>query len=585
MHIDMKKILIPILSALAVLTACNEDLLEIPQKNVITTETFYQTDEDAEAALVAVYENLITNICTSNWGIYNPVRSAYNLCGDDVYAAGSDFGDNDFMAALNEFRYDTSSEVLTKAYSGFYAVIYYCNLVINNFENGLPDGTKTAVTKRTVAEARTIRAYCYMMLAIGWGTPPHVLKPIGPYDFPDNYDGTQADLFKWWASECETAVADLDERESTSDKAGAVKVTKGFANAVAGKSYLFAGEYGSAKTALAKVISSGKYALVPGERLWENFHAQGDANEEKIFEANFQANGNFDWGTYAGHTTWMEANIWGWRSDRFVVSPNEPLTGIEGWGGLGVPKWFADAFVANDGTDSYRLNNTIISIEDAIYNTRYNLADVDALTVEQKKTSDKVGIKPAGLYGQSFYLALKQQPRVSDMWYPGANLRVNNYVFMRYAEVLLLYAEACLKSQDPTGALDAIKKIQTRAGSKTISTSVDMDVIEREKLFELWLEGSRWADMVRWGKFDRAAKAASAVPQMYDKLTRTPASSDTNVQWMYGSESNSRYYTVDTHKAKDSGYEVGFKSGKHELFPFPFQVTNVNKVITQNPGW
>ena len=124
MHIDMKKILIPILSALAVLTACNQDLLEIPQKNVITTETFYQTEEDAESALVAVYENLITNICTSNWGIYNPVRSAYNLCGDDVYAAGSDFGDNDFMAALNEFRYDTSSEVLTKAYSGFYTVIY-----------------------------------------------------------------------------------------------------------------------------------------------------------------------------------------------------------------------------------------------------------------------------------------------------------------------------------------------------------------------------------------------------------------------------------------------------------------------------
>ena len=333
------------------------------------------------------------------------------------------------------------------------------------------------------------------------------------------------------------------------------------------------------------MISSGKYALVPGDRLWENFHVQGDANEEKIFEANFQANGNFDWGTYAGHTTWMEANIWGWRSDRFVVSPNEPLTGIEGWGGLGVPKWFADALVANDGTDSYRLNNTIISIEDAIYNTKYGLADIDALTVDQKKTSNKVGLKASGLYGQSFYLALKQQPRVSDMWYPSANLRVNNYVFMRYAEVLLLYAEACFKDNDPTGALDAINQIQKRAGSKTISPSVDMTVIENEKLFELWLEGCRWADMVRWGKFDRAEKAASAVPQMYDKLSRTPAASDNNVQWMYGSESNSRYYTIDTHKAKDTGYEVGFKSGKHELFPFPFQVTNVNKVITQNPGW
>ncbi len=581
----MKKILIPILlSAAAVFSACNQDLLEIPQKGVTTTETFYQTDEDAEAALVAVYENLITNICTSNWGIYNPIRSAFNLCGDDLYAAGSNFGDNDFMAALNEFRYDTSSEVLTKAYSGLYYVIYYCNLVITNFENGLPNGGQTPVTKRTVAEARVIRAYCYMMLTIGWGTPPLIEKPIGPYDFPKNYEKTSADLFTWCAEQCEAAVNDLDERESTADKAGVVKVTKGFANAVAGKCYVFAGNFPSAKTALGKVINSQKYALVPGNRYWENFHVEGDANEEKIFEANFQGNDSFDWGTYAGHTTWMEANIWGWRSDHFVISPNEPLTGIDGWGGLGVPKWYADMFVANDGLDSDRLNATIISIEDAVYNTVYGMPEVDNLSVEQKKTSDKVGIKASGLYGQSFYLALKQQPHKSDMWYPGANLRLNNYVFMRYAEVLLLYAEACFKTGDTAGAKDAVNQIQNRAGSKTVSASVDMDVIEKEKLFELWLEGCRWADMVRWGKLDRVKNAAQAVPVMYDKMTRTPDSSDKNVQWINGDKS-SRFYTVDTHAAVDAGYNVGFVPNKHELFPYPFNVTNVNKSITQNPGW
>ena len=586
MHIHMKKILIPVLSVLAVLTACNQDLLEIPQKGVIYTENFYNTDEDAEAALVAAYSSLLGDMSTSNFGIYNPMRFAYNLCGDDLFAAGEFFGDNDFAAALNEFRYDTSSEVLYKAYSNFYYVIYHCNLVLINFENGLKDGGHTAVTKRVVAEARVLRAYCYMMLAIGWGTPPHVLQPIGVYDFPTNYEGTQADLFRWCAKECETALPELTERENKADKLGAVKVTKGFANALAGKCYVFAGDFTEAKSALEAVISSDKYALVPGDRLWENFHVPGDGNEEKVFEVNIQTTGSVGW--YGSYTTWMESNIWGWRSDHFVVSPNNPLTGIDGWGGLGVPEWFAETFVENDGLDSKRLQNSIISIEDAVYNTTYGLADVDNLTLDQKKTSDKLGIKGSGLYGQSFYLAKKQQPmKFLDFFYPGDNSRLNNFILMRYAEVLLLYAEACLKADtpDPAKALEVVNMIQERAGSKTVSTSVDMNVIEREKLLELWLEGSRWPDMVRWQKFDRAKNAAQAVPVMYDKVTRTPASTDKNVQWNHGSESNSRFYTVDTQAAIDAGYEVGFKEGKHELFPFPFNVTRVNKVLVQNPGW
>ena len=60
---------------------------------------------------------------------------------------------------------------------------------------------------------------------------------------------------------------------------------------------------------------------------------------------------------------------------------------------------------------------------------------------------------------------------------------------------------------------------------------------------------------------------------------------DENIRWQYGSEENSRFYIVDTHTAKDFGAEVGFKDGKHELFPFPYTVTSINPNITQNPGW
>ncbi len=584
----MKKILIPIiLSALAVFTACNQDLLDIPQKGVVTTDTFYQNDEEAEAAMVAAYQGFIYNICSEEGAsIYAPYRAVFNLCGDDMYAAGEYFGDNDFMGAMNEFRYDNSSEVVRNAYQNIYYAMYYSNLVIEKFTRD----DATPVMKRVVAEARVLRAWMHMMLAIGWGTPPLVDNILAAADNPYNCNNdpdtpmTHEEILKWCANECLEALPNLNERQSPADKDGAVKVTKGFANAVAGKALLFAGDYAGAKSALKAVIESGKYQLVPGERYWENFHIEGDANEEKIFETNIEVNDNIGvWGGIIWRTTWMEANIWNWRSDHFVANPSTSYSSIDGWGGCGVPTWFADEFIANDGLESHRLNATIISIEDVVYNSVYNLP-VDELTLEQKKVSKDLGIDLRGLYGQSFYLPLKPVARVADLYNPGNNVRVNNYVIMRYAEVLLLYAEACLQTGDNAGALDAVNQIQRRAGSKTVSSSVDMNVIEREKKLELWLEGCRWPDMVRWGKFEQAKQAGQNVTVLYDRLTREPQSGDENVTWL-NNDPNERFYLVTTHAAKDRGDQIGFQAGKHERFPFPYTVTSKNPNLVQNPGW
>ena len=108
----MKKIIIPIIaSCIAFLPSCSEDNLEIDQKGVISIESFYKTDEDAEAAMVAVYQGVIWNMCSQNGAfIYSPLIAAFNNCGDDMFAAGNYLGDNDFMASMNEFRYDSGND-------------------------------------------------------------------------------------------------------------------------------------------------------------------------------------------------------------------------------------------------------------------------------------------------------------------------------------------------------------------------------------------------------------------------------------------------------------------------------------------
>ena len=591
----MKKIVYSVLAFAALMTVAScEKYLDIPQKGVTAIETFYQTDEDCISALNAAYARFATRITGQDGSsIYTDYKAALNNCGDDMYAAGSNFGDNDFMAQLDEFRLDSGNQVVDHFYKNLFQVNYACNLVIDNFKDGLPNGGPTATTKRCVAEARVMRAYIYFLLTALWNTPPfidHVLAEGLPYNSDKDPENPMSheDLFRWVASECESAAADLDERKSTSDKDGAVKVTKGFAWAVQGKALLFVKDYAGAKAALKKVIDSGKYALVPGSQWADLFHVEGDCNEEKVFEMNIEYNSALGaWGGQIQRSTWMEANIWNWRSDHFVAgaSPQGKYTGgVDGWGGLGVPQWFGDEFFANDG-HSPRFDGTFKRIDDAVYNMEYNSPEIAALTPEQRKTSTLVGIadKEQGLYGQSFWLPFKQLLRATDAGSYGSNVRLNNGIIMRYAEVLLLYAEACLQSGDAGQGTWAVNEIRKRAGLSTLG-SVDMNVLKKEKSYELWLEGSRWLDLVRWGDTDRVKKAGQDVPKLFDKLHREPQSTDQGIKWL-DNDNTQRFYTVSTHEAIDKKYEVGFKEGQHEFFPFPVSVMDKNPNMVQNPGW
>ena len=600
----MKKILFSTILTLAAtatmtLTTSCEDQLDIEQKGVIPSEKFYQTDADAEAALVAAYEGFMCNVVGRNHdgggpGIYTPYKIITNMCGDDVLYASGNYGDHEFSGMLNEFRYDAEAEVPKFMYTGLYLSVYTCNLVTDHFQNA----ADTPVKKRCVAEARVLRAFDYFLLANLWDNPPFVDHVLGGADLPYNcnkdpeHPMDHKQLIQWVAKECEEAAADLDERKGTDDKDGAVKVTKGFAWALAGKAYLFAGEYDKAKTALKKVIDSGKYALVPGDRYMDNFHIEGDGNEEKVFEINFEYNaGKGAWAGMIQRSSWMESNAWNWRAGNFVKSPQSVYSGIDGWGGLGVPQWFGDEFYANDG-DSYRLKATLKHIDDAVYKMEYADPALNAMSVEEKMKSKEVGINDPvqGLYDNSFWLAFKQIIRKADTdgnKY-GDNIRLNNYVVMRYAEVLLNYAEACLQTGDQDEAKKYINMIQERAGSKTISQTVDMDVLKREKSYELWLEGCRWFDVMRWKDakaIERLKNVGSDCPHLFDKLFRAPKADDRKVTWEHGTEANSRFYTVSTSAAKDAGFEVGFKEGKHEFFPYPQTVKDKNPNLEQNPGW
>ena len=559
----MKKYIFPLLlTAVVLFSACNEDLLDIPQKGVIGIDSFYQTDEDAESALVNLYGDFITNI-GGNDGIYVPFNIVFNYPADNVLAAGEFYGDNDQLASINEFRFDSQSSVVSLLYSRLYYVIYHSNLVIANFEYG-----ESAVKDRCISEARVVRAWAHMMAAFAWGTPPLVDRLLAPEEKPVNFEGTHEELIRWCAKEFGESVQYLDERKSPSDKDGAVKVTKGFALAMQGKALLNVGDYAAAKTPLKSVISSGKYELVPGDKFANIFHLSGDGSSEKVFELNLINNASIgDWDGKIQRSTWMEMNVWGWRSSRLAASPT--MQADQGWGGLAVEETFAKEFAANDG-DSYRRKATMISYDEFITELQWpsDQGDINSMTRAQKLADPNRGIiNPDGLYGQSEYLQKKHIVLAEDRstnWY-----RFNNFIITRYADVLLMYAEACAQTNDNDG-LQYLRMVQERAGSDYVSTTLTLNDVKKERNYELWMEGSRWIDMKRWGEFEKAKKAGSRIPSLKDAFIND-------------NEPAHRGYL--TYSEPNAGLSVGFKEGKHEWFPYPYNVTSINPNIVQNPGW
>jgi len=558
------KYILPLILVL-LFTACSEDRLEIPQKGVISIESFYKTDADAESALVAAYAQFATQIASWEGAyIYVPLNILLNYPADNILAAGEFYGDNDMVAAVNEFRYDAQSPVIRLAYNHFYYVIYRTNLIIDNFAYG-----DSPVKDRCISEARVMRAWCHMMAAMAWDNPPLVDHVLTGSDKPTNYEGGHDALLQWCADECADAVQYLDERQSTGDKDGAVKITKGFAWTVQGKALMYKGDYPNAKIALKNVITSGKYDLVPGEEWADLFHISGDGSEEKIFESNIAENSSMgDWDGKIQRSTWMEMNIWGWRTSRMAAQPK--YMAAQGWGGLAIEETFANAFAANDG-NSYRRKATMVSYEEFLTELEWpsDNGNINGMTTAQKLADENRGVNNTlGLYGQCGYLQKKHIAIPEDVLLT-FGYRYNNFIVARYADVLLLYAEACAQTSDADG-LQYLQKVQQRAGSAHISSTLTLDEVKKERNYELWCEGSRWIDMKRWGEFEKAKNAGKHIPSLKDAFFTLD-------------EPAHRGYI--TYSEPNADKVSGFQTGKHEWFPYPYSVTSINPNLQQNPGW
>lgn len=581
-----KYLLLVAAGALALTTGCDQDELDIPQKGVISFEDFYKTDKDAESAVTIVYAT--TQKLFSHWTHqynYGPYFALTNWMGDDIWLGGSGTDDCVEQRQMHQFVYGYDNLDIEDSYYVLYASILKCNYVINNFtEERL--GTLSATQKRCVAEARAMRAFDHMLLGIYWGTPPIVENVLTPSDRPGNSE-SQAAVMDWVAKECDLAAADLDWRQGADDYQGAVRITKGFALAVKGKALLWKKDYAGAKAALKSVIDNGNYELVPPEKMITIGHADGKGSSEAVLEFNYDGTnltGEYERTERGG---WNDHSTFAWRGD-YINNANLKDSTIfaGGWGWLNPSQGFAEALIANDGMESARRKAWIKTYDEILYDLKW-AGDGDNFV--PGKTADKAkdtkrGIKkgngaPGDIYANAGYFTYKinAHPNQGDQLDDGHLNR--NASIMRYAEVLLMYAEACAQLGETSGdGLDALNAVQNRAQSKTVSSALSLEAVQNEKEFELWLEGCRFADLVRWGKTETLEKQDYYLPSYCDAIND-------------GEAEHRGYIKEDIENQEADLWQktyhdaLGFKKGKHELLPFPKRAMSLNSALIQNPGW
>ena len=563
------------LTAALTLVSCSQSLLEIPQKGVVAYETFYDGSvESAESATLNAYA---AGIKAHNLGAaFSPhtIAPSYyvltNAPSDDIYYGSGTKDDHTFGLEINEYRntFGSHSDIIANDYKGFYQFIYACNLMLTNFEAG-----KDAAIDKNIAEVRALRAIAYLHLATYWGTPPLVLEVIGGDAHPSN--SNHDELMAWIINEFEEASAVLPSRGSKTNKNGAIRMTKEAAWALKGKAQVQAGDYSGAKTTLKKVIDSGMFDLVPGEEMHQIFHRAGDGSPEKVFEFNYVNNVNLS--GFGGFRHFQRNASCFWRDLKQLP---DPIIKIIGWGGGGNPsQTFVDAIMANE-PDSYRRKAWIISYEELLTDFAYPQLEGDATMTKAEKLMDsrrgvldQTSAGPKTYYGSCGWFLYKFVPYESDLITNSKTDCDNNTVIMRYAEVLLLYAEACAQTGDAAG-LAALNKVAERAGAPTYSACT-LDNVKKEKRFELYMEGYRFPDLVRWGDAATVMKEqGKVVPNFVDLFEEG----------------------VHPHEAKvvPQSYNAtyGFTAGKNELMPFPFGELQLNAFneetgegLKQNPGW
>ncbi|MCD7931538.1 MAG: RagB/SusD family nutrient uptake outer membrane protein [Tannerellaceae bacterium] len=512
-------------------TGCS-DFLDQPALGKESLDTYFQTEEECLNQINGCYEAIHWN---SWWEIRKFINTT-SMCTDDMWM-GNTAQDASEYRDLAHYTGNAQTDATQNFWQYRYKGIFRTNVCLER----IPEApiTDEDLRKRMIAEAKFLRAYFYFDLVINFGGVPILHGFLQPSDVQGITRSSVAETYKVIEDDLVDAIPDLPLRSEYPD-ADLGRITKGAAQALLGKVYLFQEKYDEAETMLQYVIDSNEYEILP------NFGDVWDITTNNSREGIFEVQNAYD-------------EILSLGCSLAVTSGARENPDGDGWA-WGLPTSHLEkAFL--DAGDTERLKWTIIKHGDEEV-----AGDPDAtLPFQAPITSHK-----SGRINRKFYIPVAKRPAQYAIEKIPMNFRI-----IRYADVLLMQAEvknALGKDAEARTLLDPIRE-RANLNKFTAETGTTLrDAIRLERRLELALENHRLADIRRW-KGDDGKPLVTSIMGANGSFVRY------NTQ-----ESTDEFETVNDKEASNKGYN--FNETRDLLFPIPYsEVSMSNNSIEQNPGY
>ena len=475
-----------------VFVSCSDNFVERDIEYSIGSENFFNSKSDYDKALIAAYDILQSSYINVLMG---------EIASDNTLAGGESPTDVIGFQQIDDMIHTPVNDNLKNLWDWMFAGVQRANYILE-----FKDKTDFEGKAQIIAETRFLRAYYHFEL-VKWfgGIPMNGDKRFTTGDetkvkrssVQEVYASIEADLI--YASQNLSPIASQTGR-----------ATKGAALALLGKAYLYQNKFPEASATLEQVITSSKYSLVSDYA--SIFEMAGENGTESIFEVQYT---DVE-GAGFGCLQCSEGNV--------AVG----FSGVRNYTGPKYTSGFSFNIPTKETYNSFEVGDTRLNA---------SLLDIAAWATANSATYGK-GNEDTGYFNQKYLPRLRSTNAAGDL-----NLtNPNNYRAIRYADVLLMAAEALNRDGiDDAKALGYLNQVRDRAFGDTnhrlsSAGAALTDAIWKERRSEFVGEGFRFFDLVRTGK------AAAAI--------------------------------------------TGFVAGKHELFPIPLQeIQFSNGNWSQNPGY
>lgn len=498
----MKKInikyIISFIIIISITISCSDDFVDVKslQEN---SEDYFNTEEDYQKALIGAYDLLQATYLNALLG---------EIASDNTLAGGESATDVLGIQQVDDMVHTPTNQQLRDIWSWMFAGVNRANFILE-----FQDKTDFTGKEQVIAQARFLRAYYYFELVKWFGDVP--LAVDKRIQFGDQFEVDRTPKAEIYAQLEQDLIFAADNLPAVQSETG--RVTKGAAQALLGKIYLYQNKFDEASAVLETVITTGPYSL--STLYTDIFEHDDENNSESVFEVQY----NDEQGASFNCLQCSEGNVAvGFSGVRaYVATPGSAGDIFSSGFSFNVPVQEAvDAFEADD--------------------TRKDVAILDIVAwAAQTGITYGTGYEHTGFFNRKYIPRKRTDTAAGDR-----NLtNPNNYRAIRFADVLLMAAEAFNRKTmpDDAKAQTYLNRVRERAfgdmnhNITTTGSNLTEDIL-KERRVELLGEGHRFFDLVRTGK------AAQSI--------------------------------------------TGFTAGKHEVFPIPLiEIQLAGNRWEQNPGY